>query len=93
MNKGEWEKIDKGNLWQIICPHPSGRGRQNLGFFRKADLTPIVNLIVAAPVQNQALQEIEAFVKHNRFIGADERTILLSKTTPALAKADGKELK
>ena len=54
--KEDWVKNDEGQFWQILCPHPSGHGRQNLGFFRKEDLTPIANLIVAIPDMYQALK-------------------------------------
>ena len=54
--KERWEKIDRGDRWEIICPHPSGQGRQSLGSFRKDDLTPIVDLIVAIPLMHGQLK-------------------------------------
>jgi hypothetical protein len=46
---GTWEIIDvDARFVKIHCPHPSGRGIQSLGYFRKEDLMPIVHLIVTA---------------------------------------------
>jgi hypothetical protein len=53
-----WEKINHGDFWEIRCSHPSGIGIQSLGYFRKSDLTPIVNKIIALPDMYDALKAL-----------------------------------
>jgi hypothetical protein len=92
LTKETWERVDRGDFWEIICPHPSGVGRQSLGYFRKADLTPIVNLIWAIPEIYESL----TFILDNfnadsaeGFMKAMNAGIFMAQQ--ARAKAEGRE--